>query len=151
MILPGLLDLVHPTAAGSVDRLQNGGQLVVGGRAISAAAQVGQRLQLPGGAGFALGIEHGVRQSQHVQQQAGPLFRRGGQQRLKALVHLGEDPAGRRQGLEPLRRPLEAKILAQQAGSGDSGIFQPFFDVVKRLQIHKNRLLNIAAGGCPPA
>ena len=98
VVFPGGLDDLHPAAAGGGEGLQEGTELAVRQLQILAVPG-GQGDQLPLYAGLPLGVYHRVRQGQQVQQQAGPLLRRGGQQLVQAGADLPEHRAGRGQRL----------------------------------------------------
>ena len=130
--LIGALDDFHSPAAGGGEGGDEGLHLAVG-NGLAGSAHRGEGLQIPVDAGFSLGVHHRVGKGQQIQQQPAPLRRWGGEERLQASVQLGKDRAGRGQGFQGLRRPLEAEILPQEAGPGNGGLLQALLEGVKRL------------------
>ena len=93
MVLPGGLHKLHPSAAGGGEGGKEGAELAVG-QLLILSAPGRQRDQIPRRSGLPLGVGHRVHQGQDVQQQAGPLPRRGGQQLCETGVNLAKYRAG---------------------------------------------------------
>ena len=132
MVLPGGLDGLQPPAAGTGEGGEQRVELAEGNGDADPPAG-GQGLQRSVQTGAALGVGHRVHQGQGVQQKSGPALRRGGEEFVQPGGDLGEHRARRRQGLQILRRPLEAEVLTDEAGSRHGGGLQPLLYIIKRL------------------
>ena len=132
MALNGLLDHAVPPAASPGEGLQQGLELAIGDLLIGPRA-VWERGKLPRDTCGRLSIDHCIHQSQHVQQSAAPLLRRGGQQRVQAGADSGKHRAGGGQGGQLFPGPLQPKVLVQDAGARHGGVLQPLLHVIQRL------------------